>query len=66
MAHIHLIKDKKGEEVDRKYYCSDSCNTYDNQDNYKGWNGCNEISFTQYCDRKGCGNIIKGVEDEEI
>jgi hypothetical protein len=64
MAHIHDIKDKQGNVVDRKYYCSDSCNTYDNQDNYKGWNGCNEICLTQYCDRKGCGNIIKGVEND--
>ena len=45
MAHIHIIEDEKGDMVDRKVYCSDSCNTYDNQDNYQGWNGCHEISF---------------------
>ena len=54
MAHIHIIEDKQGDMIDQKIYCSDSCNTYDNQENYQGWNGCNEISFTQPCDRKGC------------
>ena len=54
MAHIHIIEDEKGDMIDRKVYCSDSCNTYDNQDNYQGWNGCYEISFSQSCDRKGC------------
>ena len=66
MAHIHTIEDKKGDMIDRKVYCSDSCNTYDNQDNYQGWNGCNEISFSQSCDRKGCSNTIKGIEYFEV
>tara|TARA_A100001515_G_scaffold138338_1_gene131794 strand:- start:341 stop:541 length:201 start_codon:yes stop_codon:yes gene_type:complete len=65
MAHIHMIEDEKGDMIDRKVYCSDSCNTYDNQDNYQGWNGCYEISFSQPCDRKGCCNTIKGIEDFE-
>ena len=65
MAHIHIIEDQNGDMIDRKVYCSDSCNTYDNQDNYQGWNGCNEISFSQPCERKGCSNIVKGVEDYE-
>tara|TARA_R100000008_G_C3568865_1_gene160802 strand:- start:1288 stop:1473 length:186 start_codon:yes stop_codon:yes gene_type:complete len=60
-----MIEDEKGDMIDRKVYCSDSCNTYDNQDNYQGWNGCYEISFSQPCDRKGCCNTIKGIEDFE-
>jgi len=63
MAHIHIIEDEKGDMIDRKVYCSDSCNTYDNQDNYQGWNGCHEISFSQPCDRKGCSNTLNGIED---
>ena len=63
MAHLHEIEDKEGDVIDRKVYCSDRCNIWDNPDNYSGWNGCIEISFTQYCDRKGCSNIVKGIED---
>ena len=66
MAHIHIIEDEQGDMIDSKVYCSDSCNTYDNQDNYQGWNGCHEISFSQPCERKGCCNTIKGIEEEEV
>jgi hypothetical protein len=64
MAHIHDIKDKQGNVVDRKYYCSDNCNIFDNKEKYSGWYGCIEISCTQECDREGCFNIIKGVEND--
>ena len=64
MAHLHIIEDEKGDMIDRKVYCSDLCHVLDN-DNYQGWNGCNEISFSQPCERKGCSNIVKGVEDYE-
>ncbi len=63
MAHLHEIEDKEGDVIDRKVYCSDRCNFWDNPDDYSGWNGCIEISFTQYCDREGCSNIVKGIED---
>ena len=64
MAHIHIIEDKNGDMIDRKVYCSDRCHIWDNN-NYQEWNGCHEISFSQPCDRKGCSNIVKGVEDYE-
>jgi hypothetical protein len=64
MAHLHLIEDIKNQLIDVKNYCSDSCNFYDNEYNYQGWNGCNEISLTQKCNRESCKNIIKGVENE--
>lgn len=64
MAHFHEIEDKKGDVIDRKVYCSDRCNIWDNPDNYQGWNGCNEIDFGQTCDREGCYVPIAGIEDE--
>ena len=64
MAHLHLIEDENGDVIDAKVYCSDLCHVLDN-DNYQGWNGCSEISFSQPCERKGCSNIVKGVEDNE-
>tara|TARA_R100000231_G_scaffold125679_1_gene96109 strand:- start:36 stop:236 length:201 start_codon:yes stop_codon:yes gene_type:complete len=65
MAHLHIIEDEKGDTIDMKVYCSDNCNIWDNQDNYQGWYGSHEISFSQPCDRKGCSNIVKGIEDFE-
>ena len=64
MAHIHIIKDKEGNTIDNKVYCSNVCNWEDNQQNYQGWNGCNEIDFGQTCDREGCYVPIAGIEDE--
>ena len=61
MAHLHLINDKNGQVIDQKVYCSDSCNILDNDKNYKGWFGCQEIDHSQKCDNKNCNNIINGL-----
>jgi hypothetical protein len=61
MAHLHLINDKNGQVIDQKVYCSDSCNILDNNQNYSGWNGCQEIDHSQKCDNKNCNNVINGL-----
>ena len=63
MAHIHIIEDKQGDMIDQKIYCSDSCNTYDNQENYQGWNGCHESEFDSTCGL--CGSKIHGFNNQE-
>ena len=61
MAHIHIIEDEKGNAVDQKVYCSDLCHRH-NCGDYEGWNGCHEISFTQFCEAEDCEEIVKGLD----
>ncbi len=65
MAHIHMIEDNHGDIVDLKYFCSDICHQQAVSDQYKGWYGCVEVSYTQTCENTGCNNILYGLEDEE-
>ena len=61
-AHIELIEDKEGNLIDTKNYCSDFCHKQNNK-KYEGWNGLNEISFTQKCENQNCFNLIVGVNE---
>jgi len=63
MAHMHIIEDNHGDVVDAEYYCCDFCHREAAGDDYRGWNGCVEISVTQRCENEGCDNILKGIED---
>jgi hypothetical protein len=64
MAHLHAIEDKHGDIVDAEYFCSDFCHREAVGDDYRGWNGCVEISVTQRCENEGCGEILDGVEED--
>ncbi|OUU19015.1 MAG: hypothetical protein CBB97_19825 [Candidatus Endolissoclinum sp. TMED37] len=59
MAHLVFIEDDSGDVVDQKVYCSDSC-AHSNPD-YRGWNGCNEISVTEPC--AACGATVAGLDE---
>ena len=49
MAHIHPVEDKNGDVIDCLYYCSDSCNRFDNKEYYGGWYGCVELQSPENC-----------------
>ena len=64
-VHQHLIEDATGDVVDAVYYCGDYCHqdhrafvakSFTNND-YGGWNGCNEVMAPQWC--ANCGDQIK-------
>jgi hypothetical protein len=61
-AHVELIEDKEGNLIDTKNYCSDFCHKQNNK-KYEGWNGLNEISFSQKCENQNCFNLIVGVNE---
>tara|TARA_R110002020_G_scaffold283921_4_gene499543 strand:- start:258 stop:452 length:195 start_codon:yes stop_codon:yes gene_type:complete len=53
-VHAQWIEDESGDVVDSTYYCSDSCHQFD--DDYSGWNGCNEVMAPEWCAQ--CGDEI--------
>ena len=65
MAHIHMIEDAHGDVVDTEYFCSDYCHREAVGDQYRGWYGCVELSYTQTCENPGCNNILDGIEDDD-
>jgi hypothetical protein len=57
MAHEYLVEDDNGDLVDTVTLCSDSCHQQycrDNDLEYMGWNGCQEIQFTEPCAQCEC------------
>jgi hypothetical protein len=60
MAHLHFIEDQHGDIVDNIVFCSDYCHR-DHIPNYKGWNGCHEISVSEPC--ANCGDTVSGIEE---
>jgi len=61
MAHMHMIEDDSGDVVDGEYFCSDYCHQEAVGDQYRGWNGCVELDYTQTCENIGCNNILNGI-----
>jgi hypothetical protein len=64
-VHAHWIEDESGDVVDAEYYCSDYCHqdhrafihkSFSNND-YRGWNGCNEVMAPEWC--ANCGTPIE-------
>ena len=66
MAHMHLIEDSHGDVIDAEYYCSDSCHREAVGNEYRGWFGCVELSYSQICENDVCNEILHGVEDDDI
>ena len=64
MAHMHMIEDALGDVVDCQYFCSDFCHREAVGVDYRGWNGCNELSYSQTCEADGCNEILHGIEEE--
>jgi hypothetical protein len=63
MSHILLIEGADGDTVDAHTVCSDSCHrslAVKLNVPYKGWFGCVELEFNDYC--QSCGELIHGVE----
>ena len=60
MAHLHLIEEPNGDVVDYLVFCSDYCHKM-HVLNYKGWNGCHEISTTQPCEH--CQATVNGLDE---
>jgi hypothetical protein len=63
MAHLHFIEDEYGDVVDNIVFCSDFCHKEYTID-YKGWNGCNEISISEPC--TNCGETVNGIEEWKV
>ncbi len=55
--NIVLITDTKGDTVDVREYCSDTCAQTDPL--YQGWFGCVEPAYDTTC--KCCGEVMEGV-----
>lgn len=62
MAHLHFIEDKHGDVVDQLVFCSDYCHQVHTMGEYRGWNGCHEISTTEPCSE--CGKTVEGLDEE--
>jgi hypothetical protein len=65
MANLHFIEDNYGDIVDVIVFCSDYCHreySFTNSLDYGGWNGCNEISFSEPCAE--CGDMVSGLDEE--
>jgi len=66
MANMHTWDDKNGDIIYAEYYCSDSCHREAVGNEYRGWFGCVELSYSQICENDGCNEILHGVEDDDI
>jgi len=62
MAHLHYIEDSQGDVVDHVVFCSDFCHRQNSGESYAGWNGCNEISTSEFCVE--CGHNVEGLDDD--
>ena len=56
-VHQHLVESENGDIEDALYYCSDFCHRDHTREDYKGWNGCNEVMAPEWC--TNCGDQIK-------
>jgi len=62
MAHLQFIEDAQGDVVDYVVFCSDYCSRCHAAGDYKGWNGCNEISVGEPCAE--CGAPVAGLDED--
>ena len=62
MAHMQIFEDESGDAVDGAYYCSDHCHRESAGKDYRGWNGCVELGYTQTCENEGCEDIVYGLD----
>ena len=63
--YAHLGR-QNGDIIYAEYYCSDSCHREAVGNEYRGWFGCVELSYSQICENDGCNEILHGVEDDDI
>lgn len=53
--HVVIIEDSKGDAVDARYYCCDTCAREDPM--YAGWNGCHDLEH-EYEECAACGEVL--------
>jgi len=63
MAHAVETIDSNGEVVDVVFLCSDACHREYAGADYRGWYGCIELEFTDYCAQ--CGVVLPGIYQSE-
>ena len=60
MANLHFIEEPGGDVVDQLVFCSDFCHRDHLGGDYRGWNGCHEISVSEPC--VSCGAVVEGLD----
>jgi hypothetical protein len=66
MSHVHYIEDPNtGDLTTLRVFCSDYCHRLwceHNREEYGGWNGCHETSYTEPCG--WCLTPVPGLDED--